>query len=1323
MNTLTPKRIVLVCIGLAVLVVVVIVALLNFRPVTFASIVESRLAEAIGGDVRIGQMSWLGDYDLSLGEVVVSVPGMSGPAAEVIVIDRMTVKWSGGISAFQIDDVVVHDALVRLIERDSWNLTLADLHPTQSASADSAHSRGVGQPDFEMPRIRLELLRVESGALLGNRVAIKGRAQFVGALAPLQDDSGGMGFSLQEVAGGTAAVNGTYFPGVDQFEATATGISLGLESQQLIPFWAVRHSAAKLDLQGEVGTFTIARMAGQAISASMWLDTVSIRLDPAVLGIGSHFWEMFLDGRILKNADPIPPKLFVESGFVEFRGDEFEISGLEGYIASGERWGASVRVPYRVDLLVAGLNDVAAMHNVDEMAVALEHVPFSLDVSANGVRFEKGHVAVVPADAARILSLFRVQQCDVDMDLSFDRTAGQDEIDVNGRLMLSDGRGAYDKFPYPLHDLNAIIKLVDDDVKVVTLTALGSGESSVQITGRVDAQQGRDLAVRVQAVDVPLDRILVEAMPPRAEATLRDVFSREHINTAASGELTHQIVDLDLLIEQDDDENLSISGVIPFDKLQMTWSEFPLTLLLDSGQLRWGEDMHMEGQDGGPIRMRTAEGGGIGEIRGAILVPLGEGESGGWIEFDVKGEHVDANLLEAILFVSDGDTLALSRGALEGILDANGRVEIDGDEIRHDVKTTIRRGSLQVTPELEDMVGLQLGGPLGDADLLDLEGGVNISNPGIELSQLSVRASGAEILLQGTPRDGGRLHIDATGLHIGRWLLKYFPEPVYGYVFDLWNAWGPWGRFDASMQLGGEVLAPQVTELVGLAMEIEGDQRVSLRDGAVHITGDGVEFQSVLLQLASADFPAIPIEVRGTVSSEQDSMLLIDADRLELATRCLKDILMVFTGVEGERVWKELDPAGEVATQVQWETRDGNRSWHIDLSPRTIEATWRGRRLVFHDQGGSEIQLIPGHVRVGQLIGRVGEASIDVSGTIDTDPMRIDAGGSYVGGLGDDLLVSLAGDGWKNVLDSIELADDDKTRVAPFRVEIDERGGEWDGLIEAQVMLRGAAMTTGMKLKSIDADIFSSIALDASHPTIDLQVARGSAHIRDSVFEDIRGAIQSDPIESAPSRIAIDNLVGELGGGRCVVSGFAGGKDGEWAVDVSVANSRLARLFPGSEKEGEQPSTGEVDASLHLRGRAGASSETTGVGEFRVTQGHLKTLPALVAIQQVLHLSSPVVGAISFVDVDFYILGQQAILEKIVLASGPFGQGGFSLRGDGTLDLETMETHARLNPRGAWPIVRDLIGAVQDQFYEISIDGHVGEPVVDVVALPGFSSN
>jgi hypothetical protein len=1321
MNRVNLKRIVFVFSSVVVAAVVVVVSLMLFRPVTFVSVVESRLAEMIGGDVRIDEMTWIAGYDLSLSGVVVSVPEMSGPAAEVIAIDRMTVKWSGGIDDFRIDDVVVHEALVRLVERDSWDLTLFDLKRPRAAThpGDSGGSASSGA----IPRVRLERLKVESGAMLGNSLAIKGRAEFVGALGPLQDDPGGLGFSLQEIGGGTAALAGTYFPEINQFEATATGISLGLESQQLIPFWAVRHSAAQLDLKGEVGTIAIARTAGQPISASMWLDKISIRLDPEVLGIGNHFWEMFLDGRILKNADPIPPRLFVESGFVEFRGDEFEISGLEGYIASSERWGASVKVPYRVDLLLAELDSVAALDNVEDMASALQHIPFTLDVTANGVRFENGHVAVVPAAAARILALFRVQQCDVDMDMSFDRRSGQDEVEVTGRLMLSDGRGAYGKFPYPLHDLDAIIKLIDDDVKVVSLTAQGSGSSSVQITGRVDAKDGRDLAVRVQAVDVPLDRILVEAMPPRAEATLRDVFSGENINSAAGSELTHQIVDLDLLIEQDDAQNLSITGVIPFEKLQMTWSEFPLTLLFSAGQLRWAEDMHMEGQDGGPIYMRTAEGGGVGELRGAILVPLGEGPSGGWIEFDVKDEQVDANLLKAILHVSDGDTIALSQGGLEGIVDASGRIEIDGDEIRHNVKTTIHRGSLQVTPELESLVGLNLVGPLAGADLLDLEGNVNVSNAGIELSPLSVRSAGAEAMLEGTPRDGGELNINATGLHIGRWLLKYFPESIYSDVRDLWNAWGPSGRFDVSMRLGGAVLAPRDIKLQSIAMEIDGDQRIVLRDGVVHIADDGVEFQSVLLQLSAPNQLAFPIEVRGSVASNgQDATLLIDADQLELSTAALKDILMVFAGVEGEQVWKDLGPSGEVALRLRWETLAGDRLWHIDMSPQTIEATWNGHRLAFQDRGGSQIRLLPGHLRVDQLVGNVGGAAIDVSGTINTDLMQIDVGGSYVGGLGDDLLVAMAGDGWQEVIDAIELSDGSMTRVDPFRIEITEQNELWDGLIEAQVMLRDAEMTAGMRMQSVEADIESRISLAASHPTIELKIARGSAHIRDSMLKDMRGVIKSAPLERAPGRIAIEDLAGDLGGGRCVVGGFAAGEDGEWGIDVLLANARLSQLFRGEEKAGEQASTGEVDGSLHLRGRAGVSSETTGVGAFRVTAGYLKTLPALVAIQQVLHLSSPVVGAISFVDVDFYIRGQEAILDKIILASGPYGGGGFSLQGDGTLDLDNMEVHARLNPRGAWPIVRDLIGVLQDQLYEISMDGHVGDPTVGVVALPGFSS-
>jgi hypothetical protein len=91
------------------------------------------------------------------------------------------------------------------------------------------------------------------------------------------------------------------------------------------------------------------------------------------------------------------------------------------------------------------------------------------------------------------------------------------------------------------------------------------------------------------------------------------------------------------------------------------------------------------------------------------------------------------------------------------------------------------------------------------------------------------------------------------------------------------------------------------------------------------------------------------------------------------------------------------------------------------------------------------------------------------------------------------------------------------------------------------------------------------------------------------------------------------------------------------------------------------------------------------------------------------------------VDVEFIIRGGVAVLEKIHLASGPWGGGGFSLDGSGTLTLDTMVVDARLRPRGSWPIIRDIIGVVQDQFYEVSMEGPIGHPEAGVIALPGLS--
>ena len=128
-----------------------------------------------------------------------------------------------------------------------------------------------------------------------------------------------------------------------------------------------------------------------------------------------------------------------------------------------------------------------------------------------------------------------------------------------------------------------------------------------------------------------------------------------------------------------------------------------------------------------------------------------------------------------------------------------------------------------------------------------------------------------------------------------------------------------------------------------------------------------------------------------------------------------------------------------------------------------------------------------------------------------------------------------------------------------------------------------------------------------------------------------------------------------------------------------------------------------------------------GSGQFRIVEGDLGPLPLAVGLQQLLHLSTPLVEGIDYADVQFHIDGDQAVLDDIVLEASSGDIAAFSMLGSGTLDWATMSVDIRLRPRGGWLVLSDIIGLMQDQFYEISVTGSLLDPDVDIIALPGLS--
>jgi len=1295
-----------------VVLLVAAAGLVAVRPSTISWWIEGQLANMTGGDVEIGEVAWLDDLDIELGSVSVRVPGVEGVAGEVIWIERMRVHWSRGANGFQVDDLVVDDAVLRLIEQHAWGLTIGGLAPEPV--------KGGGGP---IPRVRLQSLRVESGWISGGRMVRSGDAIFVGAVEPVPDGSGGAVFVLRE-EDGAASFGGVINAERDRLEAVAQGVSLSQESQQLVPFRRVRSMARRLGLEGAVDlSVTLAK--DEPPSASLWLDDVSLRLDPDALQLNDGddpFWKVFQDGRATSEG-LVPPRLVASSGYVEFVGDTLRINGLVGHLEAGGGWGKSVDVPYRVDLEITELPDVGFDSNLGALEEAFSRAPFTLDIRSSGtVRLEQGSRVIVPSEAARILQLFQVRQCDVDlMEIVFHRGEVGVEVDVAGTMHLLNGLGSYAKFPYPLHGLHADIGLEGGDIVVRRMGARGSGDSTVSITGRVEATHGQDLEVAIRAWDVPLDSILLQAMPPRASATLRDVFSREHVDSPAFDGTTHQHVGLDLVVRQDE-HDLVIGGEIQFQHLDMTWNEFPVPLRLGAGRLRWADRLYLEGTDGGPVDMQTAQGGGRGWISGAITIPVGSGPAGGRIDLDIADERVDQALLDALMVVTDGRTAPLLDGGLEGLLDARGSVTIDGPDISHDIEVDVRRGTLAVTPSLEDIVGMSLAGPLGGSRLLDLAGHLRILTSGTEADPLVVRAGDTELQLQGVLDGPKPLNIVAGGLHVGPWLLPRFPDRVRAVIAPSWGQWNPAGMFDVSLTLEGEDRAATRVEVTAADVVLQPSQRVQLRDGSVLIDSGGTSFHALRLDVSSGSKTAsvdASGEVRGGGASGH---IDVAADPLSLGLPVVGDFVRIVAGGEGEQTWRTLAPEGVVALTAGWEAVDDESVWSLDIHPMSVSANWRGRRLPFRDMGGTRVEVHPGEVRLDRVVGDVAECRLDLTGRVGIEPIEVDVGGSVRGPLDGSLLQAFGGSGWTRILDEIAFDDGGGSRIDAGRVHVVQQPDErWSGTVQGQVQLHDAALSTGLRLEDVRASVDVSITLQDDHPSIALDVRSADATIKKARLKNVSGRITSDPTGEAPDRVAIDELAGRLGDGRLVVDGFAAGEDGAWAIEATLTNARLSRLFPDADGEGEPESTGEVDAAVYLRGHAGDSAGPKGVGSFRVSDGHLRSLPALVAVQQVMHLSSPVVGALSFVDVQFFVRGGTATLEAIHLASGPWGGGGFSLDGEGTLDLATMDVHARLRPRGSWPIIRDIIGLLQDQLYEVSLEGPVGNPEAGVVPLPGLS--
>ncbi|MCH2135814.1 MAG: AsmA-like C-terminal region-containing protein [Phycisphaerales bacterium] len=1313
------KKALCVGIGVPLVGVLLIGAVIWLWPGALRGTIESRLAAALGGPVSIGAMEWE-QGDLQLSDVSLRAEGLQGPVADILHISSMRIDIAPG-AAFTSDSMLeaIYIETARVLvageegaEEDRLNLSW--LSPPAGGSG-----AGGGGGGSQPPSVRIDRLDLEVGTFDGVSFTQTGKAGFKVELQGEPD--GGLRGTLQELdVASPMTLHAHGVPGTASVDLEATGVRLDDRTRGLIPFPRAQQAIQTLALQGDVPMFKLSLSQARLVSGLLVLDDMSLRLDPNWFDLpgGADFWVAYEAGHLRPGS--AAPLMRIDGGRIEFEDDRLTVSTLRGSLVSKD--GSSTAVPWAVDLDIHALMDTLA--GADDLEQAMHDVAFELRLSADQFRVEQDVPVVLPERAARILELFGVQSGLAGIRLVASTSGPEDAVDISGLVNITDARGAYEQFPYPLTGLNAEIEFDLDQVHVRRLHADGRHGSTLSINGQVETASGNDIDLDIEAKRVPIDGVFLSALPDVAGDALRDVLPPDRdlpLDSGAvglaSGSRVQDIVDLDLHVHRSGGGEVEISGRIDFDHLEVQWQAFPWPVLLDRGWFDWTDGvLTLHSTAGQGVGLRTPDGV-IGHIDVMIdLPPLGadpeEAPFEAQVALNVRQQPITGALREAVReLTSEGGEL-LQRTQLSGLLDLDADIHLTtAVPSTFNVRIDLRNG-------LADAAGLEIVDTVTLADLLGatdchVDGTLHVQRDSIQLEHFRIQADDRLILLSGAAPGSGVMQVDARDLHAGEWVARLLPPQSRTQGMDIAHRWEPEGRFSFVGTLDGDNrILGAVTDA---AVTLHGfEPPISLRQssGAVRLNGLDVSFDDVLIGSSTQGRSLGTLAINGSRSDGVGALRIVGTD-VELASGLVFDLVPEFADPRFRELWVSLDLAGT----VDLETRLTPDSWRLLLRPKTIAATRNDRRFMVSVHSG-DIEL--------------NDAGLTASGISCTSSDGVKAffdgraqweGGLFEGrfqlegSLRSALVGAMVGPEGVEVLDAISLSDGGRSRVTQGRIDLRDVGNAPTGLVDADIKVTDARLEVGVELDRVDARARLELALRGdAPPALSLSLHEATAMFGTLSVDHLRGQVTTDSEGVAH----LESFGGDFAGGRLSLEGQVEPEAGAWSIVAALAGARLEALSAGAQGEGHVAS-GRIETTLRLAGRTGSPESRRGSGAFRIVEGDLGPLPVAVGLQQLLQLSSPIVDTIDFAQIDYHIDGESLTMDDIVLESTSGGIAAFSMRGSGKLDWKTLDVDLRLRPRGGWLVIGDILGALQDQLYEVSVTGSLVDPEIDIVPLPGLT--
>lgn len=1319
------------------------------RPTVLQALFESSLSDRLGAVVEIEDAQWSGWSGVELTGVSIKAEDLQGPAAEVGYIDRLEAQLDFGhlvIGGSPLTSIVANGARLRIAENatDPYDVNVGRLF----GGRDAAELQEI--PDLP-DRIELIDFVLEVGDFQGASWQPRSQRRFNGTAHPKEGTPGSYEIDLLEVVE-DGNENGIQlhcnFSRINMsLESTVTSIDLE-QDMSLLP-GMFRTYCEQMDIEGDVQEITFSIGRGDTLRFAATLKDVGLSF-PTELGLDEQ-WARFENQGISPETHGIP-RMLAEHGELLYTDKVFKIVGLRGQFL-GDDSEQRAAVKFNLDLAITDPDsEPDDRQDIDLQSRLLER----LDRSTYRLvlRTDEFHLGAGPGEAVRadlpvivaqILAMFQVRTCDVSINLQAHRSNVESDTDefqyrLSGNVLIRDASGAYERFPYPLEQLDAHVEFDRDTVTVRSLDARGAGESRISIAGDVvPIRMGSEVNLSLRADSLPLDSSLLDAMPDEAAYTLRSLFGR-HGALLPAGEGEHEVVDLDLRILRDSgpDHPTRLEGSIKFDDMQLTWDSFPYPILLQKGSLEWeGNTMSLQGPSGEDMIHFETPSGTDCVARGFIDLPVDDQQASGVLDLEVVGEPVTRDLVTALDRLSPDVADLIEALQIDGTISILGPVVVDSlGEVDYTLIIRINDATVRPRDHLARLIGAPDSFWSRGLELTDVSVELDATKDRVEIRSCSARAGEMQLSIAGTYHleDPELTSIDVRvdGAPIQERLLRLASGDLRTTLENLYARWEPAGSMDLDVMVRGT--GPGATtvsiDAASVAMQC-GDVTEHLRIvGGMIVVGGGS------LTMDDLELDALAEEELDGQYSLQGSMSWAD-EVVEADLRCqlvhgrfesplLLDLAIAFAGEDQVRPYIDAEPRGEFDAESRVQrSHDAPWSWTLDATPRDIEARYDSALMQATFDGGS-LQVRNGELFFDSLAGRFESGTFRISGDLQPGALTTaDLHFDFEGRIRSPEILALIPSAGGEVLEGISFVDGQHSamRGGHLVLAIDHAQGTVASTFEGDLLVDAASMEAGIAIDSITGRFGIRVKTATGEPTgFRLEGHCDAMKVLDRRLERIR--IELDLDESGQV-VRLVELSGDLAGGEVHAHGRCDlGEKRDWEAHVLIADAGLAAFMDmpsaSSPDEPDKPLDGRLFASVSMSGLLDAADGRLGRGQIRIYDGAMQPLPFTVGLYQLLQFSMPVVDAPEYISIAYHSVGDEILLDRIRIESHMGDVVAFSLTGEGTYDWETQHIDAVLRPRSGWALLSDVFGALQDQFYAVGVQGPIEDPEVFIIPFPGM---